>query len=229
MEVLDKTIVITGASKGLGREIAICLSQKYANIVLVARSKDLLEQLRKELTERSGRSPLVIDCDISDENDVRRMAAIVQEKFKRVDVLINNAGIGIHKVAEQMTNEEMRKQFAVNVYGAFYCIKTLLPLLKLGQCGYILNVGSLVSKISFADNSVYAATKFALSGFSEGLRRELKKFSVKVGLFLPGVMNTAFQEDRGENAHKLPAMMIIEPKKAAKVIEKMIVKRKKAV
>jgi uncharacterized protein len=229
MEALDKTIVITGASKGLGREIAVRLSQKYANIVLVARSKDLLEQLRKEITERSGRAPLVIACDIADEDEVRRMAATVQEKFKCVDVLVNNAGIGIHKLAEQMTNEEMRKQFAVNVYGPFYCIKALLPLLKIGQSGYILNVGSLVSKISFADNSVYAATKFALSGFSEGLRHEMKKFNIKVGLFLPGVMDTTFQEDRGENAHKVPAMMIIDPKKAAGVIDKMIGKRKNKV
>ena len=151
MEVLDKTIVITGASKGLGWEIAVRLSQKYANIILVARSKDLLEQLRKEIAERSGRSPLAIACDIADENEVRCMAAAVQENFKCIDVLINNAGIGIHKLPEQMTNEEMRKQFTVNVYGPFYCIKALLPLLKLGQSGYILNVGSLVSKISFAD------------------------------------------------------------------------------
>ena len=80
MEVLDKTIVITGASKGLGWEIAVRLSQKYANIILVARSKDLLEQLRKEIAERSGRSPLAIACDIADENEVRCMG----RRFRKI-------------------------------------------------------------------------------------------------------------------------------------------------
>jgi short-subunit dehydrogenase len=229
MELANQTIVITGASKGLGREISLCLSQKYTNIILVARSKDRLEQLQKEIAVQTGRSPQVIACDVSDENDVQRMAAVVHEKFKCVDVLINNAGIGIHKLAEQMTNEEMQKQFAVNVYGPFYCIKALLPLLKLSQTGYVLNVGSLVSKVSFADNSVYAATKFALSGFSEGLRYEMKKHNIQVGLFMPGVMSTAFQQDREEGTHKVPSFLIIDPKKAAGVIEKMIGKRKKKV
>jgi short-subunit dehydrogenase len=229
MEAADKTIVITGASKGLGREIAIRLGQKYANIVLVARSKNLLEQLQKEILEQSGKTPLVIACDIADENDVQRMATIVREKFESVDVLINNAGIGIHKIAEQMTNEEMRKQFAVNVFGAFYCIKAMLPLLKLSKSGYILNVSSLASRVSFADNSVYAATKFALSGFSEGLHYEMKKNDIKVGLFLPGVMDTAFQQDREEGTHKVPSFLILDPKKAAGVVEKMIGKRKKRV
>jgi uncharacterized protein len=229
MEAAGKTIVITGASKGLGREIAVRLSQKHANVILVARSKNLLEQLQKEIAELTGRPPLVIACDIADENDVNRMATIVREKFKCVDVLINNAGIGIHKVAEQMTNEEMRKQFAVNVFGPFYCIKALLPLLKAGSAGYVLNVSSLASSVSFADNSVYAATKFALSGFSEGLRHEMKKFNIRVGLFLPGVMNTTFQEDRAGNGHKVPSFLILDPKKAAGVVEKMIGKRKKRV
>jgi short-subunit dehydrogenase len=229
METLDKTVVITGASRGLGRETAVRLSRKYANVVLVARSQDLLDQLQKEIAELTGRSPLAIACDVADEDDVKRMAAKVQENFNCVDVLINNAGIGIHKVSEQMTGEEMRKQFAVNVFGPFYCIQALLPLLKLGQCGYVLNVGSLVSKVSFADNSVYAATKSALAGFSEGLRHEMKKLNIKIGLFLPGLMNTAFQADRVESAHKVPSFLILDPKKAAEVIEKMIGKRKKKV
>ncbi len=227
MEATDKTIVITGASKGLGREIALCLSRKYANVVLVARNKNLLEQLQEEIAERSGRSPLAIACDVSDENDVQRMAAAVQEKFESVDVLVNNAGIGIHKIAEQMTNEEMRRQFAVNVYGPFYCIKALWPLLKAGGSGYVLNVSSLASRVSFADNSVYAATKSALSGFSEGLRHEMKKFNIKVGLFLPGVMDTTFQEDRTGSAPEVPSFLVLDPKKAAMVIEKMVGKRKK--
>jgi short-subunit dehydrogenase len=117
--------------------------------------------------------------------------------------LLNNAGIGIHKTSEGMSNEEMRKQFEVNFYGPFYCVKALLPLLKLSDSPYILNIGSLAGEISFADNSIYAATKSALSCFSDGLRDEMKRFNIKVGLFLPGLMSTSFQNDREHNL-KIP-------------------------
>jgi short-subunit dehydrogenase len=100
-------------------------------------------------------------------------------------------------------------------------------LIKQSESGYILNVGSLFSQIALADNSVYAATKFVLAGFSEGLRRELKPFGIEVGLFLPGPMKTPFQENRGENALKSPKFMALDPRKVAVTLEKMIRQRKK--
>jgi uncharacterized protein len=229
MELLNETIVITGASKGLGKEIAVYLGQKYSNIILVARSGDLLNQVQKEISKSTGRNPMVIVCDISNENEVNKMAAHIREKYKCIDVLINNAGIAVHKPSEKMTNDEMRKQFEVNYFGAFYCYKSLLPLIKQSASGYILNVSSLVSKISFADNSVYASTKFALSGFSEGLRQEMKKYNIKVGLFLPGIMDTDFHKDREADIHKTPAFLFLNLNKAVKKIDKMILKRKKKV
>jgi hypothetical protein len=101
--------------------------------------------------------------------------------------------------------------------------------MKRSDAGYILNIGSLFSKAAFADNSVYAATKFALSGFSEGLRQEMRKHRIKVGLFLPGPMNTSFRDNRGENALKPPRLMTLDPSRVAEAVEKMIVKRKKEV
>jgi short-subunit dehydrogenase len=225
MELLNKTIVITGASKGLGRQIAIQLSKKKSNIILIARTKNLLEETQKEIEILTGKPPTIITCDITNENDVNIMAELIKEKFKSIDVLINNAGVGIHKNSEVMTNEEMKKQFAVNFYGVFYCIKSLMPLIKTSNSGYILNIGSLVSKVPFADNSIYAATKFALLGFSEGLRFEMKKYKIKVGLILPGLMNTSFQNDR--EGTKPPAFLVLNTQKIAKRIEKMIIKRRK--
>jgi short-subunit dehydrogenase len=227
MDIENKTMVITGASKGLGREMAIHFSQKKANIILVARTETLLQQVQEEIEKLTGHAPLIITCDLSCESEVSRMAAMIQEKFHHVDVLINNAGFAIYRVSESISNQEMRRHFEVNFFGAYYCIKTLLPLIKQSESGYILNIGSLFSQIALAENSVYAATKFALAGFSEGLRRELKPFGIGVGLFLPGPMKTSFQDNRAENAPIPPKFMTLDPKKVAVVLEKMIRQRKK--
>ena len=122
----------------------------------------------------------------------------------------------------------MRKQFEVNFYGPFYCIKALLPLLKLSDSPYILNIGSLVGEISFADNSIYAATKSALAGFSDGLRREMKESNISVGLFLPGLMDTSFQYDRAHEI-KAPVFMTLDPRQAAVKLENMIIGRRQKV
>ncbi len=226
MKLSEKNIVITGASKGLGKEIALRLCRKDANLILLARTKSLLEKTQEEIEELSGKKPLVFVCDISDEADVNRVAEEISNACKRVDVLINNAGIAIHKNSCEMSNEEMRKQFEVNFFGAFYCIKAFLALLKLGASAYILNVNSIASKFALADNSIYSATKSALVRFSEGLRMELKEFDIQVGSFFPGLMRTSFQSDR-EEGYEFPPLITVGPEKAAVKIEKMIMKRKK--
>ena len=229
MEIENKTIVITGASKGLGLETALHLSQRNANVILIARTESSLRQIQDEIEALTGDTPLIIRGDISSEKDVDRMVAMIKEKFDRVDVLINNAGFGTYRVSENISNREMRRHFEVNFFGAYYCIKALLPLIKQSASGYILNIGSLFSQIALAENSVYAATKFALAGFTEGLRCELKPLGIGVGLFLPGSMKTPFQENKGESALKFPETMMLDPKKVALVLEKMICQRKKKV
>jgi uncharacterized protein len=226
MELSNKIIVITGASKGLGKEIALRLCLQNPYLVLIARSENLLQETEREVESLIGRRPLIIPCDISNETDVNRMLGIIQSNFHHIDVLINNAGIGIHKISEKMSNEEMRKQFEVNFYGPFYVIKALLPFLKSSDSAYILNIGSLAGEISFADNGVYASTKSALMGFSKSLHLEMKEFNIKVGLFLPGLMNTSFQHDR-EKEIRVPAFLNLNPQKAAVKIEEMIYKRRK--
>jgi short-subunit dehydrogenase len=229
MTIAQKTIVITGASKGLGRAMAIHFSQRQANVILAARTETALRQVREEITSCTGTSPTIIPVDIASEDDVDRMAATIQEHYQQVDVLVNNAGFATYHVSEKLSNQEMRRHFEVNFFGAYYCTKVLLPLLKKSNSGYILNIGSLFSRVALAENSVYAATKFALAGFSEGLRRELKPFGIGVGLFLPGPMRTTFLEQRNEEALKVPDWMTLDPQKAAVMLEKMICRRQKTV
>src|SRR3972149_10312787 len=130
MKLTDKNIVITGASRGLGRELAKKLSLSRPNLILVARSIDELEIVQKEIPEQTGKSPLVIKCDVSDENEVKNLTGIIRDKYNHIDILVNNAGIGIHRESEVIENNEMRKLFEINFYGPYYLIKSLLPLLK---------------------------------------------------------------------------------------------------
>jgi short-subunit dehydrogenase len=225
MELSNKVIVITGASKGLGKAIALRLSRLTPHLVLMARHEPLLLQVQAEIADATGHSPYVIECDISSESDVKRMASLVEGKYDRVDVLVNNAGFGTYRASENISNQEMRRHFEVNFFGAYYCIKALLPLLRQSEAGYVLNIGSLFSRVSLAENSVYAATKSALAGYTEGLYSELKPSGIGVGLFMPGPMDTSFQDNRDEGAIRSP--VTLDTGRVAGIVETMIRRRKK--
>jgi len=182
-----------------------------------------LKQVQDEITEITKKSPLIIRCDITIEEDVSRMAAIVSKNYGCLNVLINSAGIGKYRVSEMISNQEMRRHFEVNFFGTYYCIKALLPLIKTQDSGYILNIGSLFGKcVPFADVSVYAASKFALRGFSDGLRKELKSYGIGVGHLMPGAVNTAFQDKKETGERKAPPFLTLEADDVAKAIEQMI-------
>ncbi len=227
MKIENSTIVITGASKGLGKETALLLAQYNTKLVLVARSKSLLKEVKQEIFEKTGTSPLIVSCDISSESEVDQMSAFIKEKFLKIDILINNAGFGEYRISEHISNQLMREHFEVNMFGAYYCVKALLPLLKQDGSGYILNIGSYFSKIALAENSVYAATKFALAGFTEGLCHEMKPLGIDVGLFLPGAIDTSFQDNRLKDAVKAPSFLVLNPKDVANMLVKMIRKNKR--
>lgn len=229
IKTTEKNIVITGASKGLGRELAKRLSQRNHNLILVARNRAELESVQNEIQTQTRKTPLIIVCDVTNEEDVKKMANIIRERYSHIDVLVNNAGIGVSKTLEKISNDEMRRQFETNVFGVFNCTKALISALKNSPAGYILNVGSLLGKVSFAQTSVYSATKFALDGFTQGFRNEIRGGNIKVGHFMPGPMNTSFREESGGDSIKVPVLLIINPQRAAKVIEKMIIHRKRSV
>lgn len=226
MKIENKIIVITGASKGLGREMAVHFSRKQARLILLARTEALLLQVQEEIEKLTGTAPFIIKCDVSSETDVNQTISMIQKKYHHIDVLINNAGFATYRTSENISNQEMRRHFEINFFGAYYCIKAFLPFIKQSEAGYILNIASLFSHIALAENSVYAATKYALAGFSEGLRRELKPYGIGVGLFMPGPMKTSFQDNREANALKSPNSLALDVAKVAVILEKMICRRK---
>ncbi len=175
--------MVTGASSGIGRDAALRLARKGARVWAVARNGDRLAALAAEC---EGITPFVADMSV----DADRAA--LAEAVGALDVLVNNAGLGWSGVVAEMSATEVRRLFEINVIGLIDLTQRMLPGMLARRRGHIVNVGSVAGWVSAPPLSVYSATKFAVAGFSEGLRRELLGKGVSVGLIAPGPIATEF-------------------------------------
>jgi len=189
----NKVILITGASSGIGKETAIKFAKLGANIILVARRKDKLEQVANEL-KKFNVSILVCQCDVSKKDQVKEMSKIVLEKFESIDILVNNAGFAIYGSVSNLTIDEIESQMATNYFGMIYCIKNFLPSMLKKKSGHIVNVASVAASFGLPGIASYCASKFAMLGFSEGLKHELKNTGVGITVVSPIIVRTNFFE-----------------------------------
>jgi short-subunit dehydrogenase len=190
-----KTVVITGASSGIGAASCIEFAKRGASLVLVARRKEKLEELEKTLAE-FGINTLVCECDVSDKVQVEKMGFQVMEKFGRVDVLVNNAGFAIYGAVSDLTVEEIESQMQTNYFGMIYCTKRFLPKMLEQKSGHIVNVASVAASFGLPGIASYCASKFAMLGFSEGLKHELKGTGIGVTVVSPIMVKTSFFDHR---------------------------------
>ena len=193
MDFKNKVILITGASSGIGKETAIKFAKLGANIILVARRKDKLEQVANELKEFNVIT-LVCQCDVSKKDQVKEMSKIVLEKFESVDILVNNAGFAIYGSVSNLTIDEIESQMETNYFGMIYCIKNFLPSMLKKKSGHIVNVASVAASFGLPGIASYCASKFAMLGFSEGLKHELKNTGVGITVVSPIMVRTNFFE-----------------------------------
>jgi hypothetical protein len=191
MNFKDKVVLITGASSGIGLASAIQFAKKGASIILVARRKEKLDQVAKDL-KKFNVSTLVCECDVSDKSQVKKMSKTVLEKYESVDVLVNNAGFAIYGSVSKLTTEEIESQMATNYFGMVYCIKNFLPSMIKKKSGHIVNVASVAGSFGLPGIASYCASKFAMLGFSEGLKHELKGTGVGVTVVSPIMVRTNF-------------------------------------
>jgi len=187
----NKVVLITGASSGIGKETAIEFAKLGANIVLVARRKDKLEQAANELKEFHV-STLVCQCAVSKKDQVKEMSKRVLEKFDSVDILVNNAGFAIYGSVSDLTIDEIESQMETNYFGMIYCIKNFLPSMLQKKSGHIVNVASVAASFGLPGIASYCASKFAMLGFSEGLKHELKDTGVGITVVSPIMVRTDF-------------------------------------
>lgn len=183
MRVQDAAVVVTGASSGIGWATAVLLAEKGARVWAVARSEAPLERLA---AANPGITPLVADLTV--EADRARTV----EAVGAVDVLVNNAGIGWLGLVEQMPAEQVRKLFDINVLALVDMTQRVLPGMLERRRGHVVNVASAASWVSLPPLTVYSATKFAVQGFSDGLRREVASRGVAVSTVNPGPVSTRF-------------------------------------
>lgn len=195
MDLKNKTVFITGASEGLGKSIAEKLSEEKANLVLVARNEKRLDEVARNI-----KSSLVVPCDITKPDQVKKAVDEAIKKFGRIDVLVNSAGIWYKtKPIEKASDEEIKSVIDVNLTGTINVTKYVMPLLKKNKESYIINVSSHSGVKAKHLQSVYCGAKFGLRGFTEALKLELENTGVRVVGFYPSGMNTEMFAKTGES------------------------------
>ena len=189
MNFKNKVVVITGASSGIGEAAAEQFAKKGANIVLVARRKDKLEEVERKLSKYSTKI-LVQVCDVSDKEQVKLMSEKVIETFSKIDVLVNNAGFVIYGKVEELSIEDIESQMKTNYFGTINCTKYFLPHFLKQNSGHMVNVASVGGSFGVPGIASYCATKYAMLGFSEGLHHELHETNVGVTVVSPIMVRT---------------------------------------
>lgn len=187
--IKDKVVVITGASSGLGEAAARLLSAGGAIVVLGARRMDRLKTLVDELTGKGGRA-MAIATDVTRRDDVKKLVDAAVEKFGRIDVMINNAGLMPHSPLERLKVDEWDRMIDVNLKGVLYGIAAALEHMKRQKFGHIINVSSVAGHKVTPAGAVYAATKHAVRALSEGLRQEIKPYHLRTTIISPGAVAT---------------------------------------
>ena len=187
----EKTILVTGASSGIGEAVARRCVAAGANVVLFARRRDRLEKLAHEI-DPTGQRTLCVAGDVTRCEDRDRAVAETLAKFGRIDGLVNNAGFGQRGPIEQVPLDTIRHNFETNVFSLLGLTQKVAPLMRQQGGGRIVLIGSVAGKISRPLSSVYDATKHALEAFADGLRGELKPFGIHVALIRPGYILTEF-------------------------------------
>ena len=188
-DLKDKTVLITGGSRGLGLVMAREFAREGSRLALCARDEQELDQARVDL-EKLGAEVMVVPCDVTNRQDVNVMIAAVNNRFGAVDVLVNNAGVIQVGPLEVMTTEDFEQAMQAHFWGPLNTILAVLPSMRQRKTGRIVNISSIGGKVSVPHLVPYSASKFALVGLSKGLRAELIKDGIKVTTVCPGLMRT---------------------------------------
>lgn len=228
---MEKVVVVTGASSGIGRSLAIEFARNGYNVVAAARKVDQLETVKKDI-EKAGGKALIVATDVSKQSDCERLMAETMATFGRIDVLINNAGISMRAVFEKTDLNVIRQLMDINFWGTVYCTKYALPHL-LKSKGSVVGISSIAGKKGLPGRTGYSASKFAMEGFLETLRTENLKTGLHVLVACPGftasnIRNTALAADgntQGESPRDEKKMM--QPEEVARRIYKAVEGRKR--
>lgn len=225
MDIKGKVVIVTGASSGIGEAAAREFGREGAKVVLAARRVDRLEALANEI-EAMGSQTLVVQADLSKLEDIQKMVSDTLRTFGRIDVLVNNAGFGRLDWLEKLDPlNDIQAQIDVNVMGVIQTTRQVLPMMIQQRSGSIINMCSMAGLVGMPTYTIYAASKHAVHGFSEALRREVKPWGIDVSLIYPGGVVTEFSQHAGikrKTNATTPKFMLLTAEQVGKAVVKLV-------
>lgn len=225
MEVKGKVVIVTGASSGIGEATAREFGREGAKVVLAARRVDKLQTLAEEIN-KMGTEALVVQADLSKLEDIQSLVQQTLEKFNRIDILVNNAGFGRLDWLENLDPiKDIQAQIDVNVMGVIQTTRQVLPVMMNQRSGSIINMCSMAGLVATPTYTIYAASKHAVHGFSEALRREVKPWGIDVSLVYPGGVKTEFTAHAGikrKTNAKTPDFMLLTAEQVGSAVVKLV-------
>ena len=218
ISVQDKVVIITGASRGIGKATAVLFGAKGARVVIAARSQDDLEKTADEIKKKNKNAEvLIVPADVTQEVDIKNLVKTALNKFARIDILVNNAGLGINKPVAEFTTPDWDLTLDTNLKGPFLISREVLPIMIKQRGGQIINISSGAGKNPIKNYAAYCASKFGLIGFSESMALEVRNYNIKVSVLLPGTTATSFGNKEREYVGQRPKKALL-PKEVAEAI-----------
>ncbi len=212
-----KTVLISGGTSGIGKGAAAQLLNDGFNVVTFSIDKKKINSLQKELEKKySQKQFLILQADVNNEKELSIVVKKTLEKFKVIDILINNAGIGYFSDCDTADMSRFQEMLQINVVGLALLTKLVVPHMKQQKEGLIINIASISGKVALVNGEFYSAAKFGVMGYSQGIRNELKDFGIKVATLCPGMIKTGFLDKKElERRKKLlqgkfPQMLAVE-------------------
>nr|WP_236016956.1 SDR family oxidoreductase [Siminovitchia thermophila] len=224
-----KTVVITGASGGLGEKIAHLCAASGARPVLLARNQEKLAQVARQIGDGQHVDCLPIVCDLSRQEEIPSVFQEILQETGGIDILVNNAGYGVFAEAGEVSLADLQGMFSVNVVGLIACTTEVIPVMKERRSGHIINIASQAGKLATPKSSVYSATKHAVLGYTNSLRMELADFGVFVTAVNPGPMATNFfdiADPGGSYVENVGRFILSTDKVAQKIVAAMMTRRR---
>ena len=199
MNLKNKTAIVTGGTKGIGRAIAEALVSEGLTVCISARNQNEIDEAVKQLSKSQTGRAIGFVCDVRVYDQVQALINHVVKELGGLDILVNNAGIGTFETVEETSPEDFRATLETNLFGVFYCCHEAIPQMKKRGRGYIINISSLAGVNAHPRMAAYNASKFGLNGFSEALMQEVRHDNIKVTYIMPGSVNTEFGGDSPGN------------------------------
>lgn len=227
----DRIILITGASSGLGAEIAYQAALQGATLIITARNRERLEKVAKRCAPYNSGNVASYQLDVANQEQVQQVIAQVYDAYGRIDILVNNAGFGLFKRLIEFELAVAEEMFQVNVLGLIHLTQLVAEKMITQGSGQIINVSSQGGKMATPKSSIYSATKFAVLGFSNALRLELKPHNIQVTTVNPGPIRTNFfaRADQSGNYLKSVQHFVLEPEYVAKKVVQAMRNKKREV